>query len=111
MPPEDGDHTPIATANAIGRMGERLAALEARTDARIGQLMADAARIRDNLHQAMETMQQFIASVSADKAVMTQHIADCAKRGARLEKLVWIIIAGVLGLVFMWLRQHILGEV
>ena len=107
MAPEEGDGVSTATANVISRMGERLAALEVRTNA----LTDDTKRIRDNQHEAANVLQQFIAVVSNDKAVMMQHIADCAKRGARMERLGWMILTGIVGLIFLWIQRHIgLGD-
>ena len=84
-------------------MGERVAVLEERMKA----LSEDGKRFRDNQHETNSTLQQFIAVVTADQSTMKQHIADCAKRGARLERVGWLILTGIAGLMFLWIEHQI----
>lgn len=74
---------------------------------RIKTLMVDNEHMRTNQHETNSTLQQFIAVVTLDQSTMKQHIADCARRGARMERLGWMILAGVGGLVILWVEHQI----
>ena len=106
MPPDDAQMD--ATANVISRMGERLASLEASTRLEIAALKQDTETIRSNLHRALNTMQEFIISSQADKAILREHLMRCDTRGQRIEKLIWGVAGGIGALFLIW-AQHFMG--
>lgn len=97
-----------ATANVISRIGERLAALEASTKLEIAALKQDTETIRSNLHRALNTMQEFIVSAQADKAILREHLLRCDARGQRIERVIWGVAGGI-GMLFILWAQHFLG--
>src|SRR5690348_14802541 len=105
-PPEDGQHD--YPSFVISRMGERLAALEAASKLEIAALKQDTETIRANLHRALNTMQEFIVSAQADKAILREHLLRCDNRGQRIERVIWGVAGGVGALFIIWVT-HFFG--
>ena len=97
-----------ATSVNISRIGERLAALEVSTRIEIAALKQDTETIRSNLHRALNTMQEFIISSQADKAILHQHLVRCDARGQRIERLIWGVAGGIGALFIIW-ATHFMG--
>lgn len=99
--------------NAMTRMGERVAALEARSGAEIAALKADTAMIRSQGHELNNRLQEVIGLFSAGQnnlgraqATLEGHMRSCDVRGARLEWLARVIAVAVIGMLGFLIKLH-----
>jgi len=93
-------------ASAVSRLGERVAALEARASAEIAALKDDTAHIRHTQHEVANTIQGFIATSSTNQLLLTEHLKICDTRSARLERIAWGVMAGVVAVLGLLLKIH-----
>lgn len=92
--------------NALTRMGERVAALEARSTTEIAALKKDTEVIRSSMHDIGNTLQQFIATSYADRAIMQSHMKECTERSVRMEWYGRFILMTLIAVVAFLLEKH-----
>lgn len=107
---DDGQQLP--SASMLTRMGERLAALEARANSEIASLKGDTEAIRRLLHESNQTLTAFIgqqiaanSSAKADRELLDQHMKMCDRRGQILNRAAWTVV-GTLFLILGYLLSH-----
>ena len=95
MADEMDDGVPLAT-NTLSRMGERLAALEGRTQAQIASLQADTTQIRQMGHELRTELQNVVAVALAGQTAIRGHMEQCERRAARQEKIGFLILTAMI---------------
>lgn len=96
----------VESSDQIGRLVERVAALEGRTTEAIAALKDDTKTIRAALHESNNTMTGFIGQHMSVVKQLEIHIAGCDKRGSRMEKAIWFGIATTLAVLGYLLQPH-----
>ena len=92
----------------ISRLGERVAALEARSVAEIAALKDDTAHIRSTQHEFANQMQVFISATHSEQTLLREHVKLCDARSARLEKVSFAVLGLLITLLGLLLNAHFL---
>ena len=92
--------------NTLTRMGERLAALEARNGAEIDALKRDTEAIRDQGHKLRNELQEFIRLMIKAQTSLEAHIVVCDHRGVRLERVGYGVATVVITILGFLLKQQ-----
>lgn len=96
----------VDASDQLGRLVERVAALEGRTTEAISSLKDDTKSIRTTLHDSNNTLTTFIAQHMSVVEQFKIHVAGCDQRGKRMERAIWLGVVTTLAVLGYLLEPH-----